>query len=285
MYHLKHVRTFGALIRGRRLLNCRSLIGNQKCKMSDNSWNYSNLETWKSVKGWAGGGVRQSPIDIDMKSVVKNAGLADLVLTNFDKSLSGSWSNARNSVRFDPAAGSPIAHLQNHLGDYELQQFHFHWGATCTQGSEHTIDGQTYAGELHFVTRKTTGKTTDGDAFAVLGVLLVSDTSMVATRSWKELLDNIPAQNETKNSVSTLQLVDLLPNNLSYYYYEGSLTTPPCSEVVQWFLLRNPLHVPSTFLDALRTTVIGMEGQPLNTNFREPQPLNGRKVMVHTDSR
>lgn len=285
MYHLKYARTFGALIIGRRLLNCRSLIGNQKRKMSADSWNYSNLETWKSVKGWAGGGVRQSPIDIDTKSVVKNPGLVDLVLTNFNKNLSGSWSNARNSVRFDPAAGSPIAHLQNHFGDYELQQFHFHWGATCTQGSEHTIDGQTYAGELHFVTRKTTGKTTDGDAFAVLGVLLVSDTTMVATRSWKELLDNIPAQNESKNSVSTLQLVDLLPNNLSYYYYEGSLTTPPCSEVVQWFLLTNPLHVPSAFLDALRTTVIGMEGQSLNTNFREPQPLNGRKVMGHTDSR
>ena len=45
-----------------------------------------------------------------------------------------------------------------------------------------------------------------------------------------------------------------------------------------------PLCVPSTFLDALRTTVIGMEGQPLNTNFRQPQPLNSRQVMMQDDS-
>lgn len=252
--------------------------------MASNTWNYSNLETWKSVEGWAGGGARQSPINIDTKSVVANASLVDLVLTNFDKTLSGSWSNARNSIRFDPAAGSPTAQVKNHLGIYTLQQFHFHWGATSEQGSEHTVDGQTYAGELHFVNRKTTGDATAGDAFAVLGVLLISDTSMLATGSWKELLDNIPAQNEKINTVGSVRPADLLPNNLSYYYYEGSLTTPPCSEVVQWFLLRNPLHVPSAFLDELHTTVTGMEGQPLNTNFREPQPLNGRQVMVHGDS-
>ena len=284
MYRLKFVCTFRSLVTARRLLNCCAFHANQKPGMEANSWNYSDLETWKSVRGWAGGGVRQSPVDIDTKSVVESASLGNLTLTNFDKALSGTWSNARNSVRFDPATGAPTALLQNHLGTYELQQFHFHWGPSSSEGSEHTIDGQTYAGELHFVTRKNTGDASASDAFAVLGVLLVSDAEIPATGSWKELLDNIPAQNEKVNTVSMVQPTDLLPASLSYYYYEGSLTTPPCSEVVQWFLLRSPLHVPATFLDALRTTVVGMEGQPLNTNFRRPQPLNGRQVMIRDDS-
>ena len=252
--------------------------------MDANSWNYNDLETWKSVKGWAGQGLRQSPINIDTGSLIKSPALVELKLTNFDKSLSGTWSNARNSIRFDPAPGSPSATFQNHRGIYELQQFHFHWGATSSEGSEHTVDGQAYSGELHFVTRKTAGNDTAGDAFAVLGVLLASDSSMPVTRSWKELLDNIPTQDQKINSVGAVRPTDLLPNSLGYYYYEGSLTTPPCSEVVQWFLLRTPLNVPSAFLDTLRSTVTGMEGQLLSTNYREPQPLNGRQVMVQGDS-
>ena len=252
--------------------------------MEANSWNYDNLETWKSVKGWAGEGLRQSPINIDTKKLLKGPELIDLKLNNFNKSLSGTWTNARNSIRFDPAAGSSSATFQNHRGIYELQQFHFHWGSTSSEGSEHTIDGRAYSGELHFVTRKITGNDTAGDAFAVLGVLMTSDSSMPVTGSWKELLDNIPTQDQKINSVNAVRPADLLPNNLSYYYYEGSLTTPPCSEVVQWFLLKSPLNVPSTFLDMLRSAVTGMEGQLLSTNFREPQPLNGRPVMVQGDS-
>ena len=268
----------------RRLLGCCSYRGNKNRSMDANSWNYSNLETWKSVKGWAGEGLRQSPINIDTKNLFKSPALVNLKLTNFDKSLNGTWSNARNSVRFDPTPEALRATFQNHRGIYELQQFHFHWGATSNEGSEHTVDGQTYSGELHFVTRNTTGDDAAGDAFAVLGVLMVSDSSMAVAGSWKELLDNIPTQDQMINSVSAVRPADLLPDNLHYYYYEGSLTTPPCSEVVQWFLLRTPLSVPSTFLDTLRSTVTGMEGQSLCTNFRVPQPLNGRQVMVQGDS-
>ena len=269
----------------RRFVSSSSYLGSERSTtMESNSWNYSNLETWKSVKGWAGEGSRQSPINIDTKGLLKSPALVELKLTNFDKVFSGTWSNAKNSIRFDPVAGSPSALFQNHRGIYELLQFHFHWGTTESQGSEHTVDGLCYSGELHFVTRKTTGADTDGDAFAVIGVLLRSDATISASGSWKELLDNIPAQNQKINSVSAVRPADLLPDNLSYYHYEGSLTTPPCSEVVQWFLLRSLLNVPSKFLDTLRGTVTGMEGQSLNTNFREPQPLNGRQVMIQGDS-
>ena len=245
-------------------------------------WNYTDQSFWNTVQGWQCGGQRQSPININSNMLVMSGDLINLTLTNFDQLYDGIFVNTGHSVQFIPNPGSPVATFQNHRGTYELLQFHFHWGATSNEGSEHTIDGREYSGELHFVTRKTTGDATAGDAFAVLGALLVSDSS-TSTGPYMELLDNIPIEADTNNSVNGVRPSDLLPNSLSYYYYEGSLTTPPCSEVVQWFLLRNPVNVPSDFLNSLRNTVDGEDGEVLDTNFRMTQPLNGRQVMIQAD--
>ena len=244
------------------------------------SWNYTDQEFWKTVEEWDCEGLRQSPIDIDTNNLVTDSMLVGLTLKNFDQSYDGNFTNTGHSVQFNLAAGSPTASFINHLGTYELLQFHLHWGSTSEEGSEHTIDGRSYAGELHFVTRKTTGSATDGDAFAVLGVLLVNGTSSSA--SLTELNDNIPTVDGEEIEVSGVRPMDFLPNSLSYYFYEGSLTTPGCNEVVQWFLLRNPVSVSEDFLNALRTTVEGEDGI-IDMNFRNTQNLNGREVMIQTD--
>ena len=244
------------------------------------SWSYSDQDAWETVSSWDCNGTRQSPIDIDTGDLVTNDSLISLSLTNFDQSFSGNFSNTGHSVTFAPDSGLNTAVIENHLGTYELLQFHFHWGSSSSVGSEHTIDGTMYAGELHFVSRKTTGDSTDGDALTVIGVLLESDSSMSLSGSWLELYDNIPTNYPNSNSVSGLDLTEFLPSSLSYYYYEGSLTVPGCSEVVQWFVLRNPVSVPSEFLDALRTTVNDVDGDTLTENYRDTQDLNGRDVYV-----
>ena len=248
-------------------------------------WNYTDQEFWDAVEDWECNGQRQSPIDIDTSTLVTSGELIDLTLTNFDQAYDGTFMNTGHSVEFVPDAGPPVARFQNHRGTYELQQFHFHWGATSGEGSEHTVDGQAYSGELHFVTRKTAGNETAGDAFAVLGVLLANDSSLsTSTGLYMELLSNIPAEADGNMTVNGVRPTDLMPTNLSYYYYEGSLTTPACYERVQWFVLRTPVNVPSEFLEALRSTVEGEDGEILDMNFRMTQPLNGRQVMIQTDA-
>ena len=249
------------------------------------SWNYTDQSFWDTEEDWKCDGQRQSPININSSTLVMSGELIDLTLNDFDQLYDGIFVNTGHSVQFIPNPGSPVPTFQNHRGTYELQQFHFHWGANSDEGSEHTVDGREYSGELHFVTRKTTGDAAAGDAFAVLGVLLVSDSSSTSTGSYMELLSNIPTEADTNSSVNGVRPSDLLPNSLSYYYYEGSLTTPPCSEVVQWFLLRNPVNVPSAFLDSLRDTVDGEDGVMLDMNFRMTQPLNGREVMIQAVDR
>ncbi|XP_023560999.1 carbonic anhydrase 5A, mitochondrial isoform X5 [Octodon degus] len=98
------------------------------------------------------GGTRQSPINIQPRDSVYDPGLPPLMVS-YD---AASCRHVRNTgylcqVEFDEAAeGSGISGgpLENH---YRLKQFHFHWGAVDMRGSEHTVDGHTFAAELHLV--------------------------------------------------------------------------------------------------------------------------------------
>ncbi|CAI8037289.1 Carbonic anhydrase 2 [Geodia barretti] len=77
---------------------------------------------------------------------------------------------------------------------------------------------------------------------------------------------------------TTVNFYDLLPSGRSYYYYEGSLTTPNCSEVVQWFLLEETISIPSAYLAQLREVEENEEGDRLTFNYRSTQDLAGRQV-------
>ena len=246
------------------------------------AWNYSDQNAWKLVNDWSCDGIRQSPVDIRTNSLQRNPSLINLTLMNFDQPLDGNWTNNGFTEQVNPSSDF-MASFVNHRGTYDLNQFHFHWGRP-ESGSAHLLDGRSYNGELHMVSTKTTGSSTAGDANAVIGVWLDSDENMaIAGTVWEQLLNKLPLEAEDVNEVTGLTLSEFLPDDLSYYYYEGSLTTPPCNEVVQWFMLRNPIRVPAAFLDGLRTMVSGIDGRPLPINHRETQSLNTRKVMIQGD--
>ena len=242
-------------------------------------WNYTDQDAWKTVPGWYCAGMRQSPINIVRSSVVTNPELVELKLWNFDQYFNGTFINNGHTVRFDLAPGSPAALFQNHMGTYELQQFHFHWGDNDARGSEHWVNGEPTSGELHFVTKRTTGSSTTGNAYAVLGVFFTAQTSLPMTDSLQKLFNNIPPGVNNEHAVYGVRLSDFIPTHLEYYYYEGSLTTPPCSEVVQWFVLQYTTYVPSDFFAKLRL-IQSSSGGSLNMNYRYTQPLNGRDVMT-----
>jgi len=113
--------------------------------------------------------------------------------------------------------------------NYRLVQFHFH------HPSEHLIGGKSYAMEAHFVHANA------GGSLAVIGVLMTPGrvnqvfNKIVSTMSEKEgpPVKAHPAINPS----------GLLPAARSYYRYSGSLTTPPCSETVDWLLLTDSIQV------------------------------------------
>lgn len=122
---------------------------------------------------------------------------------------------------------------------YELKQFHFHLP------SEHTVDGDHRAMEMHLVHAKSTGE------LAVLGVFIeAGEDNAVLAPVWNEFPHRPkPAEGEKEvppehvTIEGTINAADLLPTERIMYRYPGSLTTPPCSEGVYWLVLKDPIQL------------------------------------------
>jgi len=111
-------------------------------------------------------------------------------------------------------------------------QVHFH------RPSEHLIGGKNFPMEAHFVHRA------DSGALAVVGVLLAEGKPNAA---FGQIVATMPAkQGAAVEADAGINPNGLLPTKLNYYRYEGSLTTPPCSEIVEWLLLTTPIQVAAS---------------------------------------
>lgn len=240
---------------------------------SEDPFSYSAQNTWPGICV-TGNEMQQSPIDIIFEDVEENSNLIELDLEGWDAEYDGIFSNTGHDVLFDPDTPG-LATATNHLGVFELQQLHMHWGSTTGEGSEHRINGNQAELEIHFVLLKQG----NDDEYSVIAVLGYIDVDAPITGPWAQL--NVTAVQPYLNytSVSDFQFDQLLPDNLEYLYYEGSLTTPPCTEAVAWFVLKERIAVPGAYLDLLRG-VEDEQGTLVTFNFRMEQAIGDRVVMV-----
>ncbi|QBH94977.1 carbonic anhydrase [Limnobaculum zhutongyuii] len=140
---------------------------------------------------------------------------------------------------------------------FELKQFHFH-----TPG-ENQIEGKSFPMEIHFVHANSKGELT------VLAVMVKEGkANPTLAKLWKEM----PKTGETVTYDQKINAKDLLPANLHYYRFSGSLTTPPCTEGVRWLVLKNQITASHEQIQAF-TTLMG------HPNNRPVQPINAREVL------
>jgi carbonic anhydrase len=164
-------------------------------------------------------GKQQSPIDIRH---VKSAPLPAITFS-YQRSPLKLIDNG-HTVQVTYAPGSFIT-----VGDqrYELVQFHFHHPA------EERIFGTSYPMVAHLVHRNAEGK------LAVVAVLLKEgEENGLIMRLWS----NLPAERgqEVAPPGVSVDANELLPSMRGYFTFAGSLTTPPCTEGVTWFVLKEP---------------------------------------------
>jgi carbonic anhydrase len=128
--------------------------------------------------------------------------------------------------------------------------------------SEHYIDGSPYPMEAHLLHKA------DDGTIAIIAVLMkVGEHNPVIEGIWQ----NAPvAGGEKMVETVLISSADLLPESLDYYKYDGSLTTPPCSEGVQWHVLKDPIELSQAQLTAFQTV--------FPVNARPIQNLNGRTI-------
>jgi carbonic anhydrase len=245
-------------------------------------WGYvgsSGPAEWHSLsKEYAlcGSGKRQSPVDIwneapaDLYPLQFNYQPIPLLVLNNGHTLQANYNTAGQAETVTiggkpyPVEKKPVYNSTLMLGDvpYKLLQFHFH------TPSEHARDGRRYAMEVHLV-----HKSADGN-LAVIGVLLTRGKENPTLR---KVLDHVSGNiNEVKLAQGvTINAADLLPAKRQVFHYSGSLTTPPCSENVNWFVMKSPVEVSDAQVKQF-ANLIGENARPL-------QPLHWR-LMLTSDS-
>jgi carbonic anhydrase len=182
----------------------------------------------------------------------------------------------------------------NFKSSYRVAGVHFHWGINDTEGSEHRINGKPFPMEMHVVSYNEdrysgvldASIADDGreDAIAVLGVLFrVSENDNPKLSPLISKLENVRVAGHPMN-ISSVDLRDLLPVDKSKYFrYNGSLTTPPCSEKVIWSVFAQALNISSKQLSAFREmeeeSKTGERVEYLKFNWRPVEPVVDRIVI------
>jgi carbonic anhydrase len=153
-----------------------------------------------------------------------------------------------HTEQFQPAEGGTVVTWDD--ADFTLLQAHFH------APSEHTIAGESLDAEFHFVHEN------DAGDLLVVGVLAQEGPE---SEAWSPFIEAIA---EGRDRDLELDLAAALPADLAFDHYEGSLTTPPCSEGVEWIVLTTPVTLSGDQMAALEDFSHG--------NARPTLPLGDR---------
>nr|XP_010995011.1 carbonic anhydrase 14 isoform X4 [Camelus dromedarius] len=185
----------------------------------------------------------------------------------------------------------PTLYLEGLPRKYVAAQLHLHWGQRGSpRGSEHQINGEATAAELHIVHYDSESYDSLSEAaqrpqgLAVLGILIeVGETKNPAYEHILSHLHEIRHKDQ-KTSVPPFNVRELLPPLLAQFFrYNGSLTTPPCYQSVLWTVFSRRAQISMGQLEKLQETLFSTEEETsklLVQNYRAPQPLNQRAVFA-----
>ena len=239
------------------------------------AWNHNPADPELGPRAWGGidpsfelcrTGERQSPVDIAQTTA------ADLPPLEF--SYPPTPFTVRNTGHTVEATMPEASNLTLTVGDdvYRLAQFHFH------APSEHEVDGSSYPAELHLV-----HESADGE-LAVVGVFV--EPSSLPQPLIDEVIETAAGVGEEvqiADALSPLELLlDLEPPRATeddYYTYQGSLTTPGCTENVRWIVLKDIHIIDESTVDFFHDLIAGLPDYDGYANNNRPtQPLNGRTI-------
>ncbi len=219
-------------------------------------WSYSGIdgpEHWGDLSAdyrACKDGMMQSPIDLNAANVAASVRIStDYKPVELDILHNG------HTVQFNVGNGSSMT---SHGKKFDLLQIHFH------TPSEHVVHGKPYPMEAHFVHASAAG------ALAVIGVFYKEGAENAAL---KPVFDNLPMQKvaAAKKGVR-ISPADVLPGKQNFSRYMGSLTTPPCSESVNWHVINTPVEASKAQIDAMHNAI--------GDNARPVQASNGRLVVA-----
>ena len=235
---------------------CAGVAAKQPESHSARHWSYEGNE---SPAHWGGlsseyaacaSGKNQSPVDL---SSGVQTGSSSVVFHYTSQRYR--VENNGHTVQVTPAAETQSLSIDGKK--FVLKQFHFH------TPSEHTFKGKHFPMEAHFVHQTAAGE---------LAVLAVMFQDGAADSALKPILAKKLKAGESVTLAQPLDITPLLPANHTHFRLNGSLTTPPCSEGVNWVVFKTPVSAAKAQIKVM-SNIIG------SANNRPVQPLNSRIVI------
>lgn len=222
-------------------------------------WSYSGSEGpefWGALSAnfeACNTGRNQSPIDI--KGTLLDATLPPIPF-KYTMLTPSEIINNGHTVQVNMASGGEI--IVDGIS-FKLKQFHFH------TPSENKINGQSFPLEAHFV------HLSDDNKIAVVAIVFSPGAD---DPTLKSLWDNLPmnAGDANKLDSHSLKPLEFDKKLVDYYRFNGSLTTPPCTEGVRWIVMKKPFHVSKAQVEKLQQAL-------KQANNRPVQPLNARVIV------
>ncbi|HEX5749332.1 MAG TPA: carbonic anhydrase family protein [Archangium sp.] len=232
--------------------------------LESEGWSYTGTfgpERWGELpgNGLCSTGQQQTPIPLWSLTTLP----LDLSAPSFSYQFTPvNMRNTGSTVEFTYEPGSTIRSLGT---NYRLAQFHFH------TPSEHTLDAVSYPLELHLVHVDASGAPA-----VVVGMFIKrgAENQALAT-AFRNLPQNKGDVSQPLGAVINAE--NLLPRNRTHFMYPGSLTTPPCTEGIRWYVMRTPIEMSDAQIAAYQQL------PQLNPSARPLQPVNGRVILKHLD--
>lgn len=216
-------------------------------------------------------GKAQSPLNINREyRTILNAltieyQAAPMVIVN-DGTLSLQIGNSQvitndgHGIQLNFPTDGPKETIMIHGNEYRLLQLHIH------TPSENTLNGKSFPMEIHFVHQGKNGRS------AVIGVFVKSGKANAALQN---MIDHFPKDHSVEHLISSERInpMSLMPGKQNYYTFFGSLTTPPCTEGLQWVVMANSITASPEQIKLFNDASDGNNARPI-------QPLNGRKIYL-----
>lgn len=240
----------------------------------NSGWAYATYGAdWK---GLCATGLSQSPVSLTDATI--DAELQSLDFSQWSAPLTYTLTNNGHTIQVDSFGETSYLIDRNTGIKYQLAQFHFHIP------SEHAWGGSLVDAELHLVHVRVGGSASKGTDLLVVGIGFVSSEyseDEFLNTFWTNLT-SVMRVNRTLQMSKSLIMRAVLPGTLGYYTYSGSLTTPPCTEGVKWYVMQNTLTLSVLQVDFLRMalnySVTEVHDFEFDGNRRHIKELNGRVV-------
>ncbi|XP_053384265.1 uncharacterized protein LOC123535688 [Mercenaria mercenaria] len=275
--------------------------------------NALGVYNWPRTYGEDCGGEHQSPVDIQTDLVRYGVSCQCPRMIYSSNILRGKFKNNGHSAEFEPEDERmlQLTNVPYRSGMYKLHDFHLHYGGVTgrdfelqglrfrgsgimSAGSEHTIDGLRFEGELHFVFYNSNYKDLEEadnktDGVVVIVVMIQKIQGSMAnsgeTSRFSEFLEmNIPRIFPYQANASTeVDLTMFFNRDCEFYTYAGSTTTPTCHESVRWIILKDPIMVTEEAWFLLTGLQSRGDFNSRFGNYRTTQPLNDRVIEANFD--